>query len=36
MSEVLELQAMETIDAAPSHGRDCDGDDQSGLSLLLC
>ncbi len=33
MFEVLELQAMETIDEAPS--RDCD-DDQSGLSLLLC
>lgn len=35
MSEVLELQAMETIDQVPS--RSCDGDeDQSGLSLLAC
>lgn len=34
MSEVLELQAMETIDQVASP--DCDGDDQSGLSLLAC
>lgn len=33
MSEVLELQAMEMPDEAPS--RDCD-DAESGLSLLLC
>jgi hypothetical protein len=34
MSEVLELQAMETTDEVPSH---CPGEEaESGLSLLLC